>query len=169
MKTVPSYVIHHADEDEYTVDWLFGKGRPGTKAVQIVAIVIGWAFAILPVVVTASALLNRNDDRDGWWNYAEGFMMWDITIRVLGILSVIFVVGFLVWGLLDRAATAKARDVAAYDEQRLERRMKVTDAWYAEKFGPEALRRERTSVRIEPYADIETYELRARYRSQGVD
>lgn len=167
--TVPPYVVHHVDESDYTVDWLFGKGRPGTKAVQIIAIVIGWFFAILPVVVTVSALVNRNTAGAGWWSYTEGFEMWDIAIIVLGILAVVFIVGFLALHFIDRAAAAKAARIETYDRQRLEQRMRVADGWYSEKFGPEALRGERTSVRIEPYSDIETYELRDRYRSHGVD
>jgi hypothetical protein len=168
MTAKPAYVIHHVDEKDVTVDWLFGSGRAGTKVAQSVLLLVGWVFAVLPVVITASALLNRGND-GGWWSYQEGFDLWDQTIRILAILTVFFVVGFLALHIVHRA-TAKERNLRkTYDAPRLALRMEIADAWYSEKFGPETLRQQQRKVQIEPYGDLETYELRGLYRANRVD
>jgi len=48
-------------------------------------------------------------------------------------------------------------------------RLEIADAWYADKFGPQALRLQQRRAQIEPYGDLETYELRGIYRANGVD
>jgi hypothetical protein len=166
--TKPAYITHEVHEKDVTVDWFFGTGRRGTKLVQLGLLLIGWFFVVLPVVITASSLLNRDDDEGGWWNYQEGFDMWDRTMRYLGILTVFFILGFLALHLIDRATVRKRNQRKTYDEQRLARRMDLADAWYADKFGPEAFRRQQRNVHIEHYSDVETYELRGLYRANGV-
>ena len=168
MTDRPAYIVHHVDEDEVTVDWFFGDRRFGEKLGQLVLILVGWFFAILPVVITASSLLHRYD-AGGWWNYTEGFVMWDRTMAALGFLFVVFVVGFLVLYLVNRSAAKQHARQKTYDEQRLALRLEVAAEWYADKFGPEELRLQRTTVEIEPYSDLETYELRRRFRTYGVD
>lgn len=168
MTPKPSYVTHHVDEKDVTVDWFFGSRLRGTKLRQLVLLVVSWFFVVLPVVITASSLLNRDND-GGWWSYQEGFDMWDRTVRLLGILVVIFVVGFLALHLIHRATLKERNRRKTYDEQRLARRMEIADAWYADKFGPEALRLQQRKAQIEPYVDIETHELRGLYRANGVN
>ena len=168
MTTKPSYVIHEVDEKDVTVDWFFGSGRVGTKVAQLALILVGWFFTLLPVVITASSLLNRDND-GGWWSYQEGFDMWDQTMRLLGILTVFFVVGFLALHLIHRATLKERNRRKTYDEQRLALRLEIADAWYADKFGPQALRLQQRRAQIEPYGDLETYELRGIYRANGVD
>jgi hypothetical protein len=168
MTGKPSYVIHHVDEKDVTVDWFFGPRRAGSKIKQLALLVGGWIFVVLPVVITASSLLNRDND-GGWWSYQEGFDMWDKTIRFLGILILFFVLGFLALHLVHRATVKERSQRKTYDEQRLGQRTGIADAWYADKFGPEALRLQQRRAQIEPYVDIETYELRGLYRANGVN
>lgn len=168
MTPTPSYVIHHVDEKDVTVDWFFGPGRALKKATQLVLVLIGWFFTVLPVVITVSALLHRGD-ASAWCGYHEGLAMWDRTMVFLGILTAFFAVAFLVLYLVNRAATQRSTRSNTYDESRLDQRLEVAGAWYAQKYGPEALRKQQTSVQIEPYGDLETYELRGRYRSFGLD
>ena len=168
MSGKPSYIVNEVRERDVTVDWLFGRGHVGTSVAQVALLLVGWFFTILPVVVTASALLHR-DDAGGWWNYAEGFARWDSTIYWLGILLVIFVVGFLVLHVLHVLTLARRNLRETFDAQRLAKRLEIADAWYAAKFGPEPLRLQERRVRIGPYDDIETYELRGLYRDGGVD
>lgn len=169
MTTRPSYVVHHVDEADVTVDWFFGKGHARTKAAQLVLILLGWFFTILPVVITASALLNRHNDGAGWWGYHEGFVMWEITMISLAILVVFFIVGFLVLHFLDSAGAGRRAKEKTYDEKRLEQRLEIATDWYTQKFGAESLRLQQTQIRVEPYGDVETYELRGLYREHGVD
>ncbi|WMM74915.1 hypothetical protein RCF27_11900 [Rhodococcus pyridinivorans] len=169
MTTRPSYIRHHVDEEHVTVDWFFGRQRLGTKATQLVLVLLGWFFTVLPVVITASALLNRNNDNRGWWGYHEGFVMWDLTMAVLGILICFFVVGFFVLHVIDRAGARRRAKENTYDEPRLKQRLQITADWYTDKFGPEAERGQQTRIRIEPWGDIETYELRGLYRQNGVE
>ena len=82
MTVKPSYVVHTVKEKEITVDWFFGKGHVGKKIAQLFLLLIAWFFAVLPVVVTASAIRNRDNPDKGWWKYAEGFTLWDTTSRV---------------------------------------------------------------------------------------
>jgi uncharacterized membrane protein len=168
MTTTPPYVIHEVAEKDVTVDWFFGSGHISTKVVQLALLLAGWFFVVLPVVITASSLLNRHND-EGWWHHQEGFDLWDQTMRILGILTVLFVVGFLVLHLVHRVTLKERNRRKTYDEQRLALRLEIADAWYAEKFGPQALRRQQRKVQIEPYGDLETYELRGLYRANGVD
>ena len=103
------------DEKDVTVDWFFGTGTPGTKVAQLVLLLVGWFFAVLPVVITASALLHRDDEDGGWWGYQEGFVMWDETMqRSWGSSPRSSSVGFLVLYLVNRAAsqgTQPAKDL----------------------------------------------------------
>jgi len=169
MSSRPAYVVHDVAEDDVTVDWFYGHGRVATKVVQLVLVVVSWFFALLPLVVTGSALAHRDDPGAGWWWYPEGFEMWDTTMAFLGVLTILFVVGFLVLHLLDRRSAVDRDRRRTYDEERLAERLAVAGDWYAGKFGPEALRLESTTIRIEPYGDIETYELRGLYRTYGID
>ena len=95
--------------------------------------------------------------------------MWDQTIRFLGFLTAFFAVAFMVLYLLNRASTKERNQRTTYDEERLALRLEIAARLYAERYGPEDLRREQRNVQIQPYGDIETYELRGRYREQGVD
>lgn len=169
MTTKPAYVVHTVDEKDVTVDWFFGGPRLGTKLAQLGLVLLGWFFAVLPMVVTASSLLHRDDPESGWWGYHEGFVMWDVTVAILGILTGFFIVGFLVLFVVNRAAAGRRDRRKTYDEQRLALRLEVAADWYAEKFGPEALRLQQKTVEIESYGDVETYELRGLYRAYGVD
>ena len=168
MTATPAYVVDHVDEKDVTVDWFFGSGHAGTKVTQLILILVGWFFAVLPVAITASALLNRDSD-GGWWDYQEGFDLWDDTMRVLGILTVVFIIGFLVLHLVHRSTAKERNRRRTYNEERLALRLEVAEAWYSEKFGPEALRLQRRTTQIQPYSDIETYELRGLYDVNGID
>ena len=168
MNGKPPYVVHEVRERDVTVDWLFGPGHVGTKVAQGALLLIGWFFAVLPVVVTASALLNRHSE-GGWWSYEEGFAIWDQTILVLTILLVVFIVGFLALHLAHRVTLKERNQRATYNEQRLTQRLEIAEVWYADKFGPEPLRGQQRRVQITPYGDVETHELRGLYRGSGVD
>ena len=168
MTRKPPYAIHALDEKDLTVDWFFGPGHIATKAMQLVLILIGWFFALLPVVVTASALLNRDNDELGWWSYVEGFALWDETMAALGFLLAAFIVGYLVLFLVNRRDASRRAKRRTVDEHRLEQRLLIADDMYAEKFGPPELRVQQSRVQIQPYADLETFELRGLYRKHGV-
>jgi len=169
MTGAPPYCVHRVEEKDVTVDWFFGRGHLSTKVRQLVLVVVGWFFVVLPVVVTGSALLHRDDADAGWWGYHEGFEMWDRTMRFLGILTAFFVVVFLVLYVLNRASRRTRSRRTTNDEERLALRLEIAERLYTERYGPAELRRELAYVRIQPYADIETYELRGLYRDQAVD
>ena len=57
MTVEPDYVIHAVDEKDVTIDWFFGEGHLATKVRQLVLVLVGWFFTLLPVVVTASAFV----------------------------------------------------------------------------------------------------------------
>jgi len=162
-----SYITHTLDEKDLTVDWFFGDLTFREKLPQLVLAVIGWLFSILPVWITASALLHRND-HDGWWNYREGYVMFDDTSICLGILLVVFVLGYLALFFVDRRRDGWRRDHVTYDIERLDLRLAIAEDLYSEKFGPEESRLALRDIRIEPYGDLETYELRDRYRDYDV-
>lgn len=163
----PAYVVHEIPEEEMTVDWFFGEGRWTTKIPQFLAMLVGWFFAILPIWITVSALIHRKDGR-GWWHYREGYVMWSVTMSCLGILAVAMIVGYLLLHFLDRRVSGWEEKRITYDEERLDVRLDVAEEMYAEKFGPEPLRLGQRDVRVEPYGDLETYELRERYRLNDV-
>lgn len=167
MPGKPSYVVHSVAEEDVTVDWFFSKERHPTKVVQSALVIVGWFFAILPEVVEGSAIANR-DNSGGWWNYREGFVMFDTTMRYLGILMVVFILGYFALFLVNRSVMRRRNKVTTYDEERLTQRLDLADDLYASKYGPRMLRLQKRTVRIEPYADVETYELRDRYRTYGV-
>lgn len=168
----PPYVVHQVRESDVTIDWFFGRRRgvrARTRATQVVLVALGWLAAALPVAITASAVANRDDEESGWWDYAEGFALWDWTLAVLGLLLTFFAVAFAVLHLIDRRSPRSHGGRRAADDRRLARRLDLADAWYAEKFGPSAERTEVPRVTIQPYGDVETYELRGLYRRYGVD
>ncbi|MBO0842087.1 MAG: hypothetical protein J2O46_02800 [Nocardioides sp.] len=167
MSEKPDYVRHVVNEDDVTVDWFFGPGRFRDKIVQLVLVIIGWFFAILPIVITVSALTHRHGG--GWWHYREGYVMWDVTIDTLGLLAVAFIIGFISLYLVNQRQERRRTHETTYDEERLALRLGLADDLYENKYGPADLRQARREIRIEPYADIETYELRDIYRTYGVD
>jgi uncharacterized membrane protein len=168
MTTKPSYVVNVVEEKDVTIDWFFGRGHGRTKLVQLALVLIGWFFTVLPVVITTSALLNRGNS-SGWWGYREGFAMWDRTVAFLGILTVFFVVGYFVLYVVNRRSMTERNQRRTYDEERLAKRMELAAVWYANKYGPEELRKKDTRILIEPFSDVETYELRGLYRNYGVE
>lgn len=169
MTAKPEYIVNTVDERDITVDWFFGRGRLGKKLQQFVLLLLAWFFALLPVAITASAVINRDNPDKGWWKYAEGFALWDTTIVFLGFFFVLFVVGYFVLFLVNRASLKKRNAIATFDEPRLAQRLDIAEAMYSEKFGPQALRVEQNRIQIQPYADIETFELRGLYREYGVE
>lgn len=164
----PHYVVHEVHEKDVTVDWFFGDRSFIRKLPQLLLVVLGWFFSILPLVITIDALVHR-DEPIGWWTYREGFEMWDLTIAILGVLLVVFVVGFLALHVLDRRGSRRQRHEVTYDAERLQKRLTIADQLYERKFGAPELRHQQRSVRIEPHSDLETYELRDQYRRYGVD
>ncbi|MDH2413342.1 hypothetical protein [Nocardioides sp. CER19] len=168
MTDKPDYIVHHVEEEDVTVDWFFGHGHLSTKILQLVLVVIGWFFAILPLVIEVSALRHRND-AGGWWNYQEGFDMFDTTMTFLELLIIVFIVGFLALHVIYRVVSRERNRRKTFDEERLELRLSLADDLYSDKYGAEDLRRVQRNIRIEPYADLETYELRDTYRIHGVD
>jgi preprotein translocase subunit SecG len=168
MTDKPAYVVHHVEEKDVTVDWFFGHGHLATKILQLVLVVVGWFFAILPLVIEISALRHRND-AGGWWNYQEGFDMFDTTMTFLEILIIVFIVGFLALHVIYRVVSRERNRRNTFDEERLELRLSLAEDLYASKYGPQLLRWQERNVRIEPYGDFETYELRDSYRIHGVD
>lgn len=169
MTDKPSYAVHTIDEKSLTVDWFFGPGHTARKVGQFVLLLIGWFFAVLPVVVTASAIRNRDNPDKGWWNYAEGFELWDSTMIGLGAFLVIFIVGYLALFVANRVDNRKRDQRRTYDEMRLAQRLDLAEQMYAEKFGPPELRVQQQRVTVQPYADLETFELRGIYRTYGVE
>jgi len=165
----PDYIVHTVDERGITVDWFFGRGRWGKKLAQLVLLLIAWFFAVLPVVITWSAIANRDNPDKGWWKYAEGYALWDTTIAFLGIFLVLFIVGYLVLYLVNQASNRHRNRVATYNAERLEQRLEIAEQMYDEKFGPPELRLGQKRVQIHPYADLETFELRGLYREFGVE
>lgn len=168
MTRRPDYVVHQVEEKDVTVDWFFTRDWGLRWIRQFILMIVGWAFAVLPVVITASALLHRGG-RGGWWSYSEGFRMWDTTTRTLEFLMAVFIVGFLALYLVNRASARKRDQRKTYDEQRLARRLELAADLYGRKYGGRNFRYERKRIVIEPYEDLETYELRDRYREYGVD
>jgi hypothetical protein len=168
MTRPPGYIVHQVDEQDVTVDWFFahGPGRPRIR--QLALVVVGWFFALLPVVITVSALLHRNDPQKGWWSYREGFALWDFTLLILGFLIAVFIIGFLALYLINRASIKRRNRRKTYNAALLSRRLDLAAGLYQGKYGAEASRLAQTSITIQPYQDIETYELRDRYREYGV-
>lgn len=149
-----------------TVDWFFGRGRWGTKVKQLILIVVGWLCAALPVVGTVWALANR-EETIRRWGFDEAFEIWDQTMAFLGVLLVFFAVAFMALFVANQLSSRSRHKRRTYDEQRLSRRRALAEAMYDEKFGPRELRTEETNVYIQPYGDIETFELRGLYRQYG--
>ncbi|MFC4244508.1 hypothetical protein ACFOYW_14115 [Gryllotalpicola reticulitermitis] len=163
----PDYLTHTVDEKDLTVDWFFGHHTFREKLPQLLAAIVGWIFSILPIWITVSAIRHRYD-AGGWWSYHEGFVMFEVTLDTLAILVVIFIVGYLVLLLIDLRQDGWRRDHISYDSERLDLRLAIAEDLYAEKFGPEGERLAMRDIRIEPYLDLETYELRNRYRDYDV-
>jgi hypothetical protein len=163
----PDYIVHTVDEHELTVDWFFGRRTLREKLPQFIAAVIGWLFTVLPVVITASAIVHHRD-RGGWWDYREGFVMFEVTIVILAVLLVVFVLAYLALYFIDRRVDGWRRDHITYDVERLDLRLAIAEDLYAERFGPEEVRLAQRDIRIEPTGDFETYELRDRYRDYDV-
>ncbi|SEI80873.1 hypothetical protein [Demequina mangrovi] len=169
MTDKPAYIVHEVNEKDVTVDWFFTRWRSLRPVGQLIVVLISWFFALAPIVITASSLYYEGDPDRGWWGYHEGFVIWKITVAFLALILVFYLVFFLVLHLVDRAQAKKRARITTYDEERLAKRLEIAEDWYEEKFGPEALRHERRAIRIEGHGDIETYELRSRYRDHGVD
>jgi uncharacterized membrane protein len=169
MTRPPDYVVHQVDEKEVTVDWFFAPGRGRRRIAQFALVLVGWFFAVLPVVITVSALAYRNDPQKGWWNYPEGFALWDVTMLILGFLIVVFIIGFFVLYIINRASAKERNRRKTYNAARLSQRLELAASLYQGKYGAEASRLEQKKIAIQPYQDLETYELRDLYRKYGVD
>ncbi|WP_228375134.1 hypothetical protein [Demequina iriomotensis] len=163
------YRLHTVDEREVTVDWFFTRWRSLRPVGQLLAVVATWILALLPIVITASSLYYRDDPDRGWWGYHEGFVIWEVALSFLALILVFYLVFFLVLHIVDRVQAKRRARITTYDEERLALRLELAGDWYAEKFGPEELRHAQRAIRVEGHSDIETYELRSRYRTYGVD
>jgi hypothetical protein len=166
MTTKPPYVVHTLAEKEMTVDWFFGRRHYGVKVKQFILIVIGWFFAVLPVVVTAVVLGNRDDETWTWWS-ERIYTTWDRTLQIMAFFFAVFVVAYLALFVINLLASKGRNKRNTFDEERLSRRLALAEAMYDEKFGPRELRAEEANVQIQPYGDVETFELRGRYRMYG--
>lgn len=168
MTRPPDYIVHEVDEKDVTVDWFFARGQTRRRTRQLALMIVGWLFALLPIVITTSALVNRGNP-GGWWTYEEGFYLWDTTRLMLGVLLLVFIVGFFILLVLDRVSAGKRNQRRTYDAARLSRRLTLAAHMYHSKYGAATFRVKVNKVLIEPYVDIETYELRDLYREYGLD
>lgn len=166
MTPKPPYVVHSLPEREMTVDWFYGRGHLGIKVKHFVLIVIGWLVALTPVVFTTWALINRDSGKNVGGS-GRAFAIWDQTIAYLGFFLAFFIVFYLGLFIANKLSMKRRNQRRTYDEERLRRRIEVAEDMYVEKFGPRELRVNEAHVQIQPYGDIETYELRGRYRNYG--
>lgn len=169
MTRPPDYVVHQVNEKDVTIDWFFARGRGRPRIAQSALVVVGWFFAVLPVVITASALVYRDDPQKGWWNYREGFQLWEVTMLILGFLIGVFIVGFYALYAVNRASARERNRRKTYDAPRLSHRLELAEGLYQSKYGAEASRLAQQRIAIQPYQDLETYELRDLYREYEVD
>jgi len=167
--TKPPYVVKTVDERDVTIDWFFGDRPLVSKIPQLLLALVAWFFAVLPVVITVDAVQHKDDPNSGWWSYREGIVMYEVTMAILGILLLVFIVGFLVLYFIDQRVKGwYSNKTTTYDEERLSFRLSIAGHLYESKYGPPEHRLQQRNVRIEPYSDFETYELRDRYRDYGV-
>jgi uncharacterized membrane protein len=165
----PDYIVRQVDEKDVTADWFFAHGRGRHKIAQFALAVVGWFFAVLPVVITVSALVYRNHPQKAWWSYREGYQLWELTILILGFLIAAFIIVFFALYAINRASTKWRDRTRTYKPARLKQRLALAADLYQSKYGAEAFRVEQRTITIRPYQDLETYELRDRYRKYGVD
>lgn len=166
MTAKPSYIIHTLPEKAMTVDWFFGRGHLGIKIKHFILIVIGWLAALTPVAFTTWALINRDSGKSVGGS-GRAFVIWDQTMAFLAFFLSFFIVFYLGLFIANKLSMKRRNQRRTYDEERLRRRIEVAEDMYVEKFGPRELRVNDAHVQIQPYGDIETYELRGRYRNYG--
>lgn len=168
MTDRPRYNNRHVSEDDLTVDWYFGSGHLARKIWQSILIIIGWFFAILPIVITLSAVFMQDSESGGWWRYSEGIDMWNLEISIIFLMTVVFVIAF---GYLYVTSSIKRRreiNQITYDEERLRRRLMLSAEQYDDRFGPTDARWGKSRVLVPPEANIGTFELRERFAEEGV-
>lgn len=169
MTRPPGYIIHKVDDKDVTIDWFFAHCRGRRRIEQFALVVAGWFFAVLSVVITVLALVYRDYPQKAGRIYHQEFALWELTTLILGFLIAAFIIGFFVLYIINRASIKQRDRRKTYNAARLSQRLELATGLYHGKFGAEAPRLEQKRITIRPYQDLETYELRDRYRKYGVD
>ncbi|WP_061965184.1 hypothetical protein [Demequina aurantiaca] len=168
MTSQPAYIRHSVAESDVTVDWFFGNASVALKARQLALVGISWFFALLPVALTAWALIHRHDPDSLWARYSDWYATWQTMMTIVVALIAFFAVTFLAMFLLNRAAMRKRNLRNTFHEHRLERRLAVSAEWYEEKYGDMQARTAESRVVVLPGGNIGTFELRELYAKNDV-
>ncbi|RAU09058.1 hypothetical protein DEJ53_00910 [Weissella confusa] len=161
----PAYITHESTENDITIDWFFGKGRLITKIWQALLAIIGMFFMLLPVYITVKTMIAKYIQKGhAIWSYTEGFKMWEFATKFFMDMALFFVIIFFVLYLINQYREKRDQDALTVDANRVAYRVSLAEEMYDTKYGPQAFRTNRQSIRVVGYDDVETYELRDRFK-----
>ena len=97
-------------------------------------------------------------------SYTEGFKMWEFATKFFMDMALFFVIIFFVLYLINQYREKRDQDALTVDANRVAYRVSLAEEMYDTKYGPQAFRTNRQSIRVVGYDDVETYELRDRFK-----
>jgi hypothetical protein len=162
---IPSYVSNESTEDTITIDWFFGPEHLGTKIRQGILILIGYILAIIPIYITIKSVISiYSKNGKGFWNYSEGIRMWEQAIYFFSLFFILCVIFFIGMHIVNKLRVKREQDKLTVDMGRVARREEIANEMYTSKYGPHNFRVHMETIRVMGYDDVETYELRDRFR-----
>ena len=149
-----------------TVDWFFGKGHCGIKVAQLALLLVAWVFAILPGGRHGfSARATGTTQTRGGGTTRRGSRCGTRPSRFLGVLLIVI---FVLVTSCSSSRTGCRRN-ACIIARRTTRSGWLSGSTLAEQsctwrsLGRPHCGEQQAHVQIQPYADIETFELRGLY------
>ncbi|MDA5460138.1 hypothetical protein B816_1648 [Weissella confusa] len=90
--------------------------------------------------------------------------MWEFATKFFMDMALFFVIIFFVLYLINQYREKRDQDALTVDADRVAYRVSLAEEMYNTKYGPQAFRTNRQSIRVVGYDDVETYELRDRFK-----
>lgn len=165
QKAVRDEVSEQFIEDEF-----FEKGHVGLKIRQVLITILAWIGFFLPFLLVLFPILF-------WHNWAIVFDVFDLAIRIFKIMDDFLYIALpliLIYLILltfknNRRYKKVLQKEITYDEETLEIRKEVVEAFMTERFGDKAFRQSQKFVSIPEEKNLSDTCIRDLYKDSGVD
>lgn len=157
-------------QKDLVYDSYYQKGNYGNKIWQTVIALLGWAAVLLPFFWIALPFVFPNiAKREHFLVYKEELQTLSflfIFLAIVFVFLVILYVSLTFWNN-HRFKTLLQKNVQ-YDEERLEKRRKLLNDEYDQRFGPEEFRKEVRFYSVKEEQNLDTDFVRTLYKEGGV-
>lgn len=156
--------------NEFIKDDYFSKGHWLIKISQTIVSIFMWIVVITPLVITfSSTIFTRSYHMIYQWHFKSGLLIYHILTRDLFIFFFIFsIIGFFLTIKNNYIITNQYKKKVMYDEISAQKKRKLLENFYTERFGEKILRESSNYLKISPEKNVNDDEISEYFKENGL-